>query len=185
ADGHAEMRQPAHEIGRAVDRVDDPDRARIALGAGLFRANGMLWIGLVDGVDDRRLGALVGLGDVIVFAFAFNAAGLAAAVILQYDATGTAGGGDRDIGQGMHANHCRWLRRAAAEKAHSVPFAARVFPADPIVTENSSRIDSLARLRIVLVSPQHPGNIGAAARAMKVMGLSDLALVTAGRKGGV
>lgn len=30
---------------------------------------------------------------------------------------------------------------------------------------------------MVLVAPQHPGNIGAAARAMKVMGLSDLALV--------
>lgn len=35
----------------------------------------------------------------------------------------------------------------------------------------------LSRLRIVLVGAQHPGNIGAAARAMKVMGLSDLALV--------
>lgn len=36
---------------------------------------------------------------------------------------------------------------------------------------------ALARLRIVLVGAQHPGNIGAAARAMKVMGLDDLALV--------
>ncbi len=35
----------------------------------------------------------------------------------------------------------------------------------------------LSRVRIVLVEPQHPGNIGAAARAMKTMGLSDLALV--------
>ncbi|MDA3920704.1 MAG: RNA methyltransferase [Salinisphaera sp.] len=35
----------------------------------------------------------------------------------------------------------------------------------------------LGRIRIVLVGAQHPGNIGAAARAMKVMGLSDLALV--------
>jgi TrmH family RNA methyltransferase len=32
-------------------------------------------------------------------------------------------------------------------------------------------------VRIVLVAPQHPGNIGSAARAMKTMGLSDLALV--------
>ena len=31
--------------------------------------------------------------------------------------------------------------------------------------------------RIVLVATQHPGNIGAAARAMKTMGLNDLALV--------
>ncbi|MCY4277542.1 MAG: RNA methyltransferase [Gammaproteobacteria bacterium] len=33
------------------------------------------------------------------------------------------------------------------------------------------------RIRIVLVEPSHPGNIGAAARAMKTMGLSKLVLV--------
>ena len=36
---------------------------------------------------------------------------------------------------------------------------------------------ALARVRIVLVETSHPGNIGAAARAMKTMGLSALALV--------
>jgi tRNA (cytidine32/uridine32-2'-O)-methyltransferase len=35
----------------------------------------------------------------------------------------------------------------------------------------------LARVRIVLVETSHPGNIGAAARAMKAMGFYDLALV--------
>jgi tRNA/rRNA methyltransferase len=35
----------------------------------------------------------------------------------------------------------------------------------------------LARIRIVLSHPSHPGNIGAAARAMKTMGLSRLVLV--------
>jgi TrmH family RNA methyltransferase len=35
----------------------------------------------------------------------------------------------------------------------------------------------LERIRIVLARPSHPGNIGAAARAMKTMGLADLALV--------
>jgi len=34
------------------------------------------------------------------------------------------------------------------------------------------------RIRIVLCRPSHPGNIGAAARAMKTMGLADLRLVT-------
>lgn len=38
-------------------------------------------------------------------------------------------------------------------------------------------METLESIRIVLVEPQHPGNIGAAARAMKAMGLSDLALV--------
>src|ERR1043166_3543543 len=37
--------------------------------------------------------------------------------------------------------------------------------------------DLLARVRIVLVTPRHPGNIGAAARAMKNMGLTQLVLV--------
>ena len=35
----------------------------------------------------------------------------------------------------------------------------------------------LHRLRVVLVEPSHPGNIGAAARAMKAMGLQRLCLV--------
>ncbi|MBF2761077.1 MAG: RNA methyltransferase [Ectothiorhodospiraceae bacterium AqS1] len=36
----------------------------------------------------------------------------------------------------------------------------------------------LRQVRMVLVEPSHPGNIGAAARAMKTMGLSQLALVS-------
>ena len=38
--------------------------------------------------------------------------------------------------------------------------------------------DSLANIRIVLINTTHTGNIGATARAMKVMGLSSLHLVT-------
>ncbi len=37
--------------------------------------------------------------------------------------------------------------------------------------------ERLARVRVVLVEPGHPGNIGAAARAMKTMGLCQLCLV--------
>lgn len=37
--------------------------------------------------------------------------------------------------------------------------------------------ERLAQIRVVLVEPSHPGNIGGAARAMKTMGLTDLALV--------
>ena len=35
----------------------------------------------------------------------------------------------------------------------------------------------LSNIRIVLINTFHPGNIGAIARAMKNMGLSDLTLV--------
>lgn len=41
-----------------------------------------------------------------------------------------------------------------------------------------SPLERLSRVRVVLHSPRHPGNIGAAARAMKTMGLSRLSLVT-------
>jgi len=37
--------------------------------------------------------------------------------------------------------------------------------------------ESLSRIRVVLSSPTHPGNIGAAARAMKTMGITRLCLV--------
>jgi tRNA/rRNA methyltransferase len=37
--------------------------------------------------------------------------------------------------------------------------------------------DCLARIAVVLSRPRHPGNIGAAARAMRAMGLDDLRLV--------
>ncbi len=37
--------------------------------------------------------------------------------------------------------------------------------------------DLLERIRIVLVKPSHPGNIGACARAMKTMGITDLVVV--------
>jgi tRNA/rRNA methyltransferase len=40
-----------------------------------------------------------------------------------------------------------------------------------------SESSALARVRIVLVQTSHPGNIGAAARAMKTMGLARLVLV--------
>ena len=39
----------------------------------------------------------------------------------------------------------------------------------------------LDRIRVVLAKPSHPGNIGAAARAMKTMGLSHLVLVNPSR----
>lgn len=35
----------------------------------------------------------------------------------------------------------------------------------------------LGRVRVVLVSPSHPGNVGSVARAMKTMGMADLMLV--------
>lgn len=40
------------------------------------------------------------------------------------------------------------------------------------------QVDLIPNIRIVLVGTTHPGNIGAAARAMKAMGITDLVLVS-------
>ncbi|GAB3506573.1 RNA methyltransferase [Pseudoxanthomonas daejeonensis] len=45
------------------------------------------------------------------------------------------------------------------------------------VPQSTAAPDLAGNIRIVLVGTQHPGNIGAAARAMKTMGLSRLVLV--------
>lgn len=45
------------------------------------------------------------------------------------------------------------------------------------MSTDSARFEAASRIRIVLVGTQHPGNIGAAARAMKTMGLLRLVLV--------
>jgi len=45
----------------------------------------------------------------------------------------------------------------------------------------TSKSDPLSSIRIVLCQTSHPGNIGAAARAMKTMGISQLALVSPAR----
>ena len=61
------------------------------------------------------------------------------------------------------------LKKAAQDTRSSTSMAG---PEDEIVESR------LARVRFVLINTTHPGNIGAAARAMKVMGLSSLHLVT-------
>jgi tRNA/rRNA methyltransferase len=48
----------------------------------------------------------------------------------------------------------------------------------PQVDSVTGAVDLLSRIRIVLVAPSHPGNIGASARAMRTMGLRSLVLVS-------
>jgi len=58
------------------------------------------------------------------------------------------------------------------------PLPANPMPNDPTASPMTAPgLQAAARLRIVLVGTQHPGNIGSAARAMKTMGLSRLVLV--------
>ena len=56
--------------------------------------------------------------------------------------------------------------------------AAQDTRSGPAMADAGAATARLARVRVVLINTTHPGNIGATARAMKVMGLSALHLVT-------
>jgi len=70
----------------------------------------------------------------------------------------------------------------AAQDTRSGPAMAPSAAVDPVNSADHSGAGDVARrlgrVRIVLINTTHPGNIGATARAMKVMGLSALHLVT-------
>lgn len=55
--------------------------------------------------------------------------------------------------------------------------SAVIAPNNDHKNELSNKLSALGQIRIVLVEPTHPGNIGSVARAMKTMGLSRLVLV--------
>ena len=58
------------------------------------------------------------------------------------------------------------------------PEFSPTFPSTGTVVTAVLPTPTLDRVRVVLCRPSHPGNIGAAARAMKTMGLSQLVLVS-------
>ncbi len=58
-------------------------------------------------------------------------------------------------------------------RSHSLPFVAVLLASGLFMSIETAP----SRIRFVLVGTQHPGNMGAAARAMKTMGLGRLVLV--------
>src|SRR3569832_1994310 len=120
----------------------------------------MIWVGVEQRFDDGALGHLVALADVIAVLFAPYGELVEVERGAIDDRPGFASGFHRRIEHGMHDV---WL---------GIQRTSRLFylmtTADPQL---------LANIRIVLTRTSHPGNIGAAARAMKTMGLSRLVLV--------
>ena len=65
-DRNAERRESVHEVGRAVQRVDDPDGVRFTNAAGFLAEDGVIRIVLVHDLDDDRLRLAISLGYEIV-----------------------------------------------------------------------------------------------------------------------
>jgi tRNA/rRNA methyltransferase len=69
-------------------------------------------------------------------------------------------------------------RRSRGVRDRAQRAESRIVTADSPGTRMTAATDLLSRVRIVLVATSHPGNIGAAARAMFTMGLTRLVLVS-------
>lgn len=74
------------------------------------------------------------------------------------------------------AGRARAKNDPVLDRPRSLPFAPMA-SAEPDQRADPANAAAAARVRIVLVGTQHPGNIGSAARALLTMGLSRLVLV--------
>jgi hypothetical protein len=62
-DRHRVLRKAVDEVGRAVQRIDDPCVLGVPHRAGLLGEHRVIRVGLQQRVDDRALGGMVDLGD--------------------------------------------------------------------------------------------------------------------------
>src|SRR3569832_415223 len=115
----------------------------------------MIWVGVEQRFDDGALGHLVDLADVIAVLFAPYGELVEVERGAIDDRPGLAIGFHRRIEHWMHDVRLGILR------------TSRLFY---LMTTSDPQL--LANIRSVLTRTSHPGNIGAAARAMKTMGLS-------------
>ena len=144
-----------HEVCRAVERIDDPLILVIAFRAAFLGQNGMFGVVVFYDLDDRFLGLLIDLGHKVVVALLGDRERLQVIELANHQRAGAARCLDCDVDHAVHqvAQRKEVLASTQCMSAMEIP------------------------VRIVLVEPTHPGNIGAVARAMKTMGLADLVLV--------
>jgi hypothetical protein len=75
-DRDCEHREAVQEVGRAVERVDDPHRVAVAARAALLGEERMAGVVALDDADDLGLRGLVDLGDEVIAALGRDLQGL-------------------------------------------------------------------------------------------------------------
>ncbi len=123
-------------------------------------------IGVAKGADDGFLGRVVDFGDEVVVLLAAHGEAVEVGRGASDDRAGLA----RSLhGGGEHRMHGKERGRRGSGEA----------PGSVVRQNYTMKANSpLSRVAVVLSRTSHPGNIGAAARAMKTMGLRDLLLVS-------
>src|SRR5215470_14057452 len=75
-DGDREGRKAVHEVGRAVERIDDPHELVATAAPAFFPENAMILVRATDRIDDLLLGMAIDIGDEVVASLARDLDGL-------------------------------------------------------------------------------------------------------------
>lgn len=149
--------KPVQEIGRTIQWIDDPDVVGLTVLSAFLGKNRMLRIVFEDCVDNCLFGIAIHFADIIVATFLLDLDLVEPGKAANDCVAATVCCHHGNIKQCMHSSIPTFVKRASSRKG-AVEYQTMT-------------------IRIILVGTTHPGNIGAAARAMKNMGLSDLMLV--------
>ena len=97
ADRNAKDRKAVQEIGRAVQRINDPDDVRFATGTRFLGEDGVLGVVPANGLDDRSLGRTVRFTDEVVVTLGLDPDGVELGNLSHQQIARTACGHDRHV----------------------------------------------------------------------------------------
>ena len=170
--GHAAVRDAAQVVVGTIQRINDPRGATFADLPGLLGEDAMVGIGTADLAYDFSFGESINFAGEIHALLLDDGKALDAILVAQDDVAGGASGAYRNRNGGSghgRIGNCKERGRSGFSPG-IMPATARA-RGDPVMNIVQ------ANVLCVLVRPQHPGNIGAAARALRTMGLTRMSLV--------
>ncbi len=171
--GHTAVRDAPQVVVSAIQRVNDPRGPTLANLPGFLGEDAMVGIGAVDLAYDFSFGESINFAGEIHALLLDDGKALDAILVAQDDVAGGACGAyrNRDGGSGHgQIGNCKERGRSGCSPG--------IMPATARARGDRVMSNVQANVLCVLVRPQHPGNIGAAARALRTMGLTRMSLVS-------
>jgi tRNA/rRNA methyltransferase len=178
------------EVGGAIERVDDPHMICIGVAVGfarLFGQDAVVGVGSEQGFDDGVFAGQVDFGYKIIDLFLRNSNSLHVQGGAVDDGACGACSLDGYVEHGVEIGRHEFLRtkqcspvRCQRRMAHfPMKLANRQGLSAQFGHFEALRTGTMSpmRTRFILIETSHPGNVGAAARALKVMGFDEMVLV--------
>jgi hypothetical protein len=170
SDRYREVRDAVQVIAGAVQGIDHPQELAVARLPALLAQEGMVRVEAPDFPYNLSFAGAVHLAHVVVPRLALHRDGVHVLQLAAHDGGGGVGGLDGDIENGCDMAD-------GPEKAAQDTRSGPAMAADVVNSAADEAARRLARIRIVLINTTTRAT-SAPARAMKVMGLSALHLVT-------